>query len=148
MGSSQQPTGGGGAGGVASTTSTGGGVTQDMLQQMLSQIVPPTTQSVTQSQPAAGIYGDYSTDRTLSPLTSPGGQGVAAPPSGGQPAAVLTQQQQQAEVLYQSQLEQLANMGFPDRQRNILGQSRLEGWACVQLTVSPSHSSHRDRRGP
>ena len=56
----------------------------------------------------------------LSRPTYPGGQGVAAPPSGGQPAAVLTQQQQ-AEVLYQSQLEQLANMGFPDRQRNILG---------------------------
>jgi hypothetical protein len=31
-------------------------------------------------------------------------------------------QQQQAEVLYRSQLEQLANMGFSDRQRNITGE--------------------------
>ena len=81
------------------------GITQDMLQQMLSQIMPPTPQSST------------------SPPQPP--QSTAAPPLPGAVGAGLTQQQQ-AEVLYCSQLDQLANMGFPDRQRNISGKSSPE----------------------
>ena len=47
----------------------------------------------------------------------PGGQG----PVGQGP--VESQQLAQAEVLYQSQLEQLANMGFHNRQANLRGTS-------------------------
>ncbi len=50
--------------------------------------------------------------------------GVAA--RGGPPgSAVVGNQLQQAEVLYQSQLEQLQNMGFFNRQANLNGQFRL-----------------------
>lgn len=72
------------------------GVTPDMLQQILSQITPPTTAASQSPQSAA-----------------------AADPSGIAPSPLS--QQQQAEVVYRSQLEQLANMGFSDRQRNITG---------------------------
>ena len=86
----------------------------------------------------------------LTSLFPSGGQGVVAPPTGqpsGGPAAVLTQQQQ-AEVLYQSQLEQLANMGFPDRQRNITGWAAVMLVVCGPLSLSLSPpSSDRDWGG-
>lgn len=86
-------------GGNQGGTQGGGSVlTQDMLQQMLSQITPTSQAGATQQS-----------------TTQP-----TVPPGGGAPVRGLTQQQQ-AEVLYRSQLEQLANMGFPDRQRNITG---------------------------
>ena len=81
----------------SSQPSSGQAITPDRLQEILSQIMP--TGSLASGQPPAG--------------RQPAG-GAAPPPPG------LTQQQQ-AEVVYRSQLEQLANMGFSDRQRNITG---------------------------
>ena len=51
---------------------------------------------------------------------------AAAPqPSAAQVAAIARQQFQQAEVLYQSQLEQLHAMGFTNRQANLRGKCQL-----------------------
>ncbi len=73
-----------------------GGVPNPLLQQMMAQAL------------SGGVGG-----QALS-----GGVGGQAP--------VETQQLAQAEVLYQSQLEQLANMGFTNRQANLRG-------ACIGI---------------
>ena len=49
-----------------------------------------------------------------------GGQGGGG--AGDVSAQVVGNQLQQAEVLYQSQLEQMQNMGFPNRQANLNGE--------------------------
>jgi len=53
-----------------------------------------------------------------------GGAGTGA---GGLSPQVVGNQMQQAEVLYQSQLEQLQNMGFPNRQANLNGELPASG---------------------
>ena len=73
---------------------------------MISQVMAGPAQQPPQSGgPAAGERG---TQPPPGPAPSPA------------PSSSLSQQQQ-AEVLYQAQLEQLAAMGFSDRQRNLTG---------------------------
>jgi len=61
-----------------------------------------------------------------------GGAGAAGrPAAGGAPppgSGIAGSQMQQAEVLYQSQLEQLQNMGFLNRQANLNGQCVICCW--------------------
>ena len=120
--------------GAGSTPSSGnGGVTPDLLQQML-------------SSGGSGVGGAGGT-------TPPTSQSQAQ--QQGAPQQLVGTQLQQAEVLYQSQLEQLQTMGFHNRQANLNGKSppipvlviRLgctsgpsvytiaQGCPCNQLTV-------------
>lgn len=76
--------------------SGGAGISPELLQQMLSRV-----------------------------QGSPGGAGIPPAPSSSSPPQQQQQlgsQLQQAEVLYQSQLEQLQTMGFHNRQANLNGE--------------------------
>lgn len=91
-------------------TSTAGNstplVTPEMFQQMLSQVQ------------GAGSGGANTTNSSGGGSTVGGGGGLMA------------SQMQQAEVMYQSQLEQLQTMGFHNRQANLNGKTHATGWDC------------------
>ncbi len=83
----------------------------------------PTTSSGTTPTPQQqGGAPNPSLQQMMAQALAGGGQvpvgGGQVPVSGVQ---VESQQLAQAEVLYRSQLEQLANMGFPNRQANLRG---------------------------
>ena len=111
--------------GAPPTSSTG--VTPDMLRQMLSQVSVQGS-GVTPAAPPTGKrrFPHYAVLHTMCACVSVGGVGSQQPVVRGpaqQPAVPGPAQQQQAEALYQAQLEQLAAMGFTDRQRNLSGRS-------------------------
>ena len=77
----------------------------------------------------------------LSQMQGGGVQGGGA--GGGVTPQLVNNQLQQAEVLYQSQLEQLQNMGFPNRQANLSGKYASSTpshgtWSNVSCIVLPS----------
>lgn len=96
--------------GTTTTAGTGGANPQlsaGDLQQALSQVLQGQQQQSAGSQPPPPTSADR-----------------VPQPSAAQVAAVARQQFQQAEVLYQSQLEQLHAMGFTNRQANLRGRYR------------------------
>ena len=96
--------------GVPTSTTTGSGATPTTTA---SQTPPPSVQPAALQQMLA---------QALQAQAVSGGVPTQPPPGGvGNATAVEVQQLQQAEVLYQSQLEQLSNMGFPNRQANLRG---------------------------
>lgn len=99
--------------GATTTAGTGGAQPQlsaGDLQQALSQVLQGQQG---QQQQSAGSQPPPPTSADRVPQ-----------PSAAQVAAVARQQFQQAEVLYQSQLEQLHAMGFTNRQANLRGRYR------------------------
>jgi len=99
--------------GTTTTAGTGGAHPQlsaGDLQQALSQVLQGQQG---QQQQSAGSQPPPPTSADRVPQ-----------PSAAQVAAVARQQFQQAEVLYQSQLEQLHAMGFTNRQANLRGRYR------------------------
>ena len=75
----------------------------------------PTTQQQPQQQtPQGGTPNPAALQQAMAQVF--GAAGGQSPP-----VSVENQQLAQAEILYQSQLEQLANMGFTNRQANLRG---------------------------
>ena len=91
---------------------------QQQQQTSRSQPPPPTSTS------GAAVPGPSAATPQPSAAT-PQPSAAAPQPSAAQVAAIARQQFQQAEVLYQSQLEQLHAMGFTNRQANLRGKCQL-----------------------
>ncbi len=87
-----------------------------------------STPSTANPAPPAGGLGAITPELMQQILGGSGGMGAGVPPSSGQQQQLIGSQLQQAEVLYQSQLEQLQTMGFHNRQANLNGEAAVCVW--------------------
>lgn len=104
---------------------------------------PPTSSSGGSTAPSNAGTGNTAPTQgggVLPPMFFPlPGSGAGGGAGGGVSPQEVNNQLQQAEVMYQSQLEQMQNMGFPNRQANLNGKVYLKegcGIHCDCLSLS------------